>query len=161
MTLFSTPQYVFDSGPLIRLKDYPEDIFPSMWAKLHQMISNQQIISCREVYNEITQNYSGDDLISRWAKSNSAMFKTPQLAELNKVREILAKFPNLVKEDVFLSPKPQADPFVIAQAQVNNCILVHQEQYKPNAPKIPNVCAHFGVAEISLHEFFRKEGWVF
>lgn len=161
MTLFNTPLYVFDSGPLIKMKDYPEDIFPSMWAKFHEMISTNQIISCREVYNEITQNYAVEDDISRWAKRNSSLFLTPQVAELEKVREILTKFPLLIREEETLSTKPQADPFVIAQAWENSCVLVHQEKLKPNAPKIPNVCAHFGVKELSLHAFFRERGWTF
>ena len=49
--------------------------------------------------------------------------------ELSK--EILLKFPNLLNEDVILLGKPLADPFDIAQAKIHNCLLVHQEKFKP------------------------------
>ena len=161
MSLFYSPKYVFDTGPLIWMRNYPPDIFPSVWANLQSMFVAQEIISCREVYNELTQKFEREDEISKWAKANDHFFLRPEPAELIKVREILAAFPQLVSEDVFLATTPQAAPFVIAQAVVNNCILVHQEKYKVNAPKIPNVCERFGVREMSLHDFFRTQGWTF
>lgn len=161
MSLFYSPRYVFDTAPLVRMNNYPADIFPTVWGRLNAMFVNQEIISCREVLNELTQKFAGDDEVSRWAKANNSYFLRPEPAELVKVREILAKFPDMVKEDVFLSTIPEADPFVVAQALVNNCVLVHQEMYKKNSPKIPNVCEHFGVKEMSLHDFFREQGWTF
>ena len=73
----------------------------------------------------------------------------------------MEKHPDLVKEEAILLGKPYADPFVIAQAKSNKCILVHNEKFKPNAHKIPNVCKTFGVDEISLFQFFRREKWHF
>ncbi len=161
MSLLFPPKYIFDSGPFIRLRDYPPDIFPSVWDNLNRMFKSGEIVSCREVYNELTMNFAGDDETSKWAKKNSTFFHKPNASELAKVSQILLKFPHLIKEEISLSTSPQADPFVIAQASVNGCVLVHQEKYKPNAPKIPNVCEHFGVKEMSLHNFFREQGWRF
>jgi hypothetical protein len=161
MSLFYQPKYVFDTGPLIKMGDYPVDVFPTVWAKLNDLFIAQEAISCGEVLNELTNNVHGDDAISKWAKKNRHFFLAPEPNELRQVREILKKFPMLVSEDVFLSTKPQADPFVIALALVRDCVLVHGEKFKPNAPKIPNVCKHFDVKEMSLHDFFRAQGWVF
>jgi len=152
------PKYVFDSGPFIGLKNYPPDVFSSLWSNLSQLIQDGNIISSSEVLREI-ENY--DDEIAEWAKLNKQIFIKPTIEEQLLIQQILAKHPDLVKEEAILLGKPYADPFVIAQAKSHNCILVHSEKLKPNAHKIPNVCQDFGVAEIALFEFFRKEKWNF
>ncbi len=156
--LFNTSKYIFDSGPFIDLKNYPIDIFTTLWDNILQMIKNGDIISSSEVLREL-ENY--DDEIATWAKTQKKIFKKPSINEIETVKIILAKHPDLVKQENVLSGKPYADPFVIAQAKHNNCILVHREKYKPNAHKIPNVCQTFNVKEISLFDFFRLEKWKF
>lgn len=152
------PKYIFDSGPFIWLKNYPQDVFSSLWNNFARMIEDAEIISSSEVLREL-EDY--DDEIAVWAKANKQIFIKPSLDEQQLVRQILAKHPDLVKEEAILLGKPYADPFVIAQAKVHNCILVHSEKFKPNAHKIPNVCKSFDVKEITLFEFFRKEKWSF
>jgi len=152
------PKYVFDSGPFIGLKNYPRDVFSSLWSNFSQLIQDGNIVSSSEVLREI-ENY--DDEIAEWAKLNKQIFIKPTIEEQILVQQILAKHPDLVKEEAILLGKPYADPFVIAQAKSHSCILVHSEKLKPNAHKIPNVCQDFGVAELALFEFFRKEKWKF
>ena len=152
------PKYGFDSGPFINLKNYPADVFSSLWTNLTQLIKDGEIVSSSEVLKEIG-NY--DDEIADWAKTNKQIFIKPSIEEQILVQQILAKHPDLVKEEAILLGKPYADPFVIAQAKSHNCTLVHSEKLKPNAHKIPNVCQDFDVKEISLFEFFRKEKWTF
>jgi len=156
--LFNNSKYIFDSGPFIDLKNYPTDIFTTLWDNISQMIENGQIISSSEVLREL-ENY--DDEIAIWAKTQKKIFTKPTVSELEMVKQILNIHPELVKQENILSGKPYADPFVIAQAKHNNCILVHREKYKLNAHKIPNVCLSFNVKEISLFEFFRLEKWKF
>ena len=157
MELFH-PKYIFDSGPFIDLKNYPQDVFPSLWSNFSHLIMDGDIISSTEVLREL-EDY--DDEIAKWAKLNRQIFIKPIIEEQIMVQEILNKHPDLVKEEAILLGKPQADPFVIAQAKYHQCILVHNEKYKANAHKIPNVCKDFKVEEMSLFEFFRKEGWNF
>lgn len=157
MKLFHT-KYIFDSGPFIDLKNYPPDVFSSLWSNFSQLIKDGDIISSSEVFKEI-KDY--DDEIAEWAKLNKQIFIKPTIEEQILVQQILAKHPNLVKEEAILLGKPYADPFVIAQAKAHNCTLVHSEKFKPNAHRIPNVCKDFGVTEISLFEFFRREKWNF
>jgi len=158
MELFQSTKYIFDSGPFIDLKNYPSDIFASLWDKLLNMIDNGEILSSSEVLREL-EDY--DDEIAKWAKANKKIFLKPTLEEQKEVQKILEKHPDLVKEEAILLGKPYADPFVIAQAKLHNCTLVHNEKYKPNAHKIPNVCKTFNVDEIPLFEFFRREKWKF
>lgn len=157
MELFH-PRYIFDSGPFIDLKNYPEDVFTSLWNNFNQMIREAGIISSSEVFREL-EDY--DDEIAVWAKANKQIFIKPTLEEQAGVKKILVRHPDLVKEEAILLGRPQADPFVIAQALSHECVLVHNEKLKPNAHKIPNACKDFGVQEISLFEFFRREKWKF
>lgn len=157
--LFNTIKYVFDSGPFIDLNNYPPDVFQTFWDKLNEMLKHGEIISSIEVFREI-EDYN-DEFVAEWSKNNKKYFLKPTIEEQELTKEILKLFPNLIKEDTILSGKPQADPFVIAQAKVNNCVLVHQEKFKPNSHRIPNVCDHFKVEQIPLFEFFRREKWKF
>jgi hypothetical protein len=158
MDLFQ-PKYVFDTGPFIDLKNYPRDIFTSLWDNFERMINEGSIVSSTEVFRELEKQ---DDEITSWAKGNKKIFLKPTLEEQNFVRQILAKHPHLVKAGAILSGSPEADPFVIAQAKAYDCTLVHREKFKPNSHKIPAVCADFGVEEIyTIQDFFRKEKWSF
>ncbi|MFH1068970.1 MAG: DUF4411 family protein, partial [Candidatus Glassbacteria bacterium] len=67
----------------------------------------------------------------------------------------------MIRNKERLSGKPVADPFVIAKAKINNCIVVTNEHFKPNAATIPNVCHHFRVKCMNLEAFMESEGWTF
>lgn len=151
-------QYVFDSGPLIDLKNYPRDIFPTIWGQLEQMFQSGQIISCHEVLREI-ENF--DDEIAAWAKGNKDYFHRPSLDEQRTVAGILKKHPELVRQANIVSGKPVADPFVIAQALFHKRTLVHREKAKPNAHNIPTICSVEKIPNINLFEFFRDVQWSF
>jgi hypothetical protein len=50
---------------------------------------------------------------------------------------------------------------VIACAKVNSGTVVTEEQIKPHAAKIPNVCKHFDIPCVDLEGFMRQQGWAF
>ncbi len=155
-------KYVFDSGPLIDLfwHYYPER-FPSLWEKFHAIVSDKEIISVREVYNEID---SRNDALAKWAKEQKDVFFSPStVEELRFVSEIfkIPHFQAMVRKKERLSGKPVADPFVIARAKVLNCSVVTVESYKENAAGIHNVCTRFSIQCINLEEFMQKENWSF
>ena len=56
-----------------------------------------------------------------------------------------------------------ADPFVIAVAKVRKMAVVTGEKRKgnPARPKIPDVCAAYGIKCLSLLELMKSEGWKF
>lgn len=100
------------------------------------------------------------------------MFSTPTGAELLFVAEIfrIRHFQGLIGAQQRLKGTPVADPFVIACAKVNQATVVTEEGWqrggkslvlKPNAAKIPNVCAHFKIPCIDLEEFMHQQGWTF
>jgi hypothetical protein len=56
---------------------------------------------------------------------------------------------------------PVADPFLVARAKLIGACVVTEEKFKPNAPKIPNVCQHFDVECMDMQGFLREAGWTF
>jgi Domain of unknown function (DUF4411) len=155
-------KYIFDSGPLIDLfKHYYPERFPSLWEKFDALVSKGEIISVREVYNEIDDK---EDALSYWAKDQKDILFLPSTVnELRFVSNIfeIRHFQAMVRKQEQLQGKPVADPFVIARAKISNCPVVTTEVFKDNAAKIPNVCKHFSIPCINLEEFMEKEGWTF
>ena len=67
----------------------------------------------------------------------------------------------MIPRKVMLEGRPCADPFIIAKAKVLNGIVVTLEEIKPNAAKIPNVCAGLNIKCINLETFMMQQGWKF
>ena len=91
------------------------------------------------------------------------VFTTPSPEETKFVSEIfqIQHFQGLISERNRLKGSPVADPFVIACAKVKNGTVVTYEKFKPNANKIPNVCAHFKIPCINFEEFMKTQNWKF
>ena len=134
--------------------------FPSLWEKFDQAVQAESILSVREVLNEVEQR---GDRLSEWAKNNRGFFRPPAPEELVFVAEIFAvpHFQSLVRKQERLQGKPVADPFVIAKAKVLRGCVVTEEDKKPNASRIPNVCEHFDAACLNLEGFMERENWTF
>lgn len=154
--------YVFDTSSIRSLQHFYPSVFKTIWDGLDGLVQQQHLISTREVWNELgRQNVSADVLA--WAKQNKRIFATPNAAELQFVAQIfqITHFQNLIGEQQRLKGTPVADPFVIACAKIKGGKVVTEEQLKPNAAKIPNVCAHFNVPCIDLERFMQQQGWAF
>jgi hypothetical protein len=154
--------YVFDTSSIRSLQHFYPSVFKTIWDGLDGLVQRQNLISTREVWNELgRQNVSADVLA--WAKQNKQIFTTPNAAELQFVAQILQikHFQSLIGEQQRLKGTPVADPFVIACAKIKGGTVVTEEQLKPNAAKIPNVCAHFKVPCIDLEKFMQQQGWTF
>jgi hypothetical protein len=154
--------YVFDTSSLIILKHYYPDRFGTLWSGLGRLVDAGDLISTREVLNEL-QAYNDVDFIQDWAKLNKRIFMTPGNNELDFVAQIFTvkHFHTLIGTAELLKGKPVADPFVIAAAQVRNGKVVTQEKAKPNSAKIPTVCHHFSVPCINLEDFMSEQNWTF
>jgi len=159
--------YSIDTSALINMKIlYPQDIFLSLWRNLETLINQGRLISPQEVFEELRKK---DDELLEWAETYKSMFKNLDADQLEKVRDILRRFPRLIDPQ---KTTPDADPFVIALAMCKerqrtfwdeHRIVVSEEKLAgPGArPKIPDVCKSYGVECISLTELFRKENWQF
>jgi hypothetical protein len=97
--------YVFDSDSLIDLfKNFYVNRFPSLWERFDQMVKEGQIISVREVYNEIKER---GDRLSKWAKEKQSLFQESSPEELAFVVEIfkVTHFQSLIRKKERLQGK--------------------------------------------------------
>jgi len=154
--------YVFDISSICSLQHFYPSVFKTIWDGLDGLVQQQNLVSTREVWNELVrQNVSADVLA--WAKQNKQIFTTPNAAELQFVVQIfqIKHFQSLIGEQQRLKGTPVADPFIIACAKINGGTVVTEEQIKPHAAKIPNVCQYFNVPCIDLERFMQQQGWTF
>jgi hypothetical protein len=154
--------YVFDTVSLSSLKHYFPNIFKSVWTGLDGLVASGNIISTREVWNEL-QRGSPHPYTQPWFAANQNIFAVPQADELKFVGQIFAvpHFRALIGTQQQLNGTPVADPFVIALASAKRGTVVTEEVFKPNAAKIPNVCAHFKIPCMNLEQFMHGQGWSF
>ena len=154
--------YVFDTSPFsILFRHYYPRRFPSLWQRFDALMVKDVITSTREVRREI--EVSSIETMRDWAKNNSVIFTTPTPHEANFVARIFAvrHFQHNVEIQKRFKGGNNADPFVIAKAYTINATVVTEERLKPNAAKIPNICAHFDVACINFESFMEAENWTF
>jgi len=144
---------------------HPVDVFPSVWRKIEDLINSNRLFAPREVYDEISRI---DDLLFDWSKKQPKMFIEPTVEQITIVKEILSKYPSLIRID----RKYDADPWVIAVAieMIRNPqqalekikrIVVTEEKLRGNKIKIPFVCQDYSIEAIDILNMFRMEGWTF
>jgi len=151
--------YCIDTCALIDLmkKLYPPDIFPSLWKDLENLVSYGRLIAPREVFKELEKYSDKKDELLKWVKKNRRIFKELTEEQLQLVRDILQKFPNLIDPNKTVA---DADPFIIALAISEGCSVITSEQLgSPEKPKIPNVCNDYKIKCLSLPDFFREQKW--
>ena len=150
--------YSFDTSAFLEawVRSYPPDLFPSLWAKIEQLIDAGTLVASEEVMEDLRKK---DDDVLAWAKEQRHMFR-PLTEEIQKAAsEILMEFERLADSR---TDRSRADPFVIALAKVENCTVVTEENIGTlTRPKIPIVCRHFGIPCIKLLQFIREQGWKF
>lgn len=156
--------YVFDTSSLSKLKHFFPGVFKSVWTGLDALVKSGDLISTREVWNEIERG-DVDPHTNKWLKDRKQIFTTPTADEQRFVAQIfqIPNFQSLIGEKQRLTGTPVADPFIIACAKVHKGTVVTEERLKPNAAKIPNVCEHpsISVPCIDLETFMKKQGWSF
>lgn len=152
-------RYCLDTSALLEgwARYYPPDVFPSLWTRLDGLVGRGDVVCPDEVLVELEKK---DDGLAAWIKQREKLVQ-PLTTELQlAVREILERFPRLVDS---LKLRSQADPFVIGLAKLTGSTVVSQEQASrsESKPKIPDVCAHFGIRCILLVDFIREQRWNF
>jgi len=155
--------YLIDSNIFIEAQNtyYCLDICPGFWEFLSQRFESGELISIRNVYDEISHK---DDVIYDWLKDRKPFF-SPVDDELTQRN--FSDIANYVQSEYtirkvnnpnigpFLSA---ADPWLIARAKTLSAILVtHEIKAGPGSfkPKIPDVCEQFGVTTMRTNELLR------
>ncbi|MBQ9683447.1 MAG: DUF4411 family protein [Neisseriaceae bacterium] len=164
-------KYVFDTCSIRALQHFYPAIFGSIWQKIDELVEHEEMISTKEVFNELKRQDISKEL-QEWVKNKKSIFKKPTAEETEFVSEILRtqNFAGLIGKKQQLKGQPVADPFVVACAKQYNATVVTEEGWdhdkdelepKPKAAKIPNVCQHFGIRCIDLETFMNEQGWRF
>ncbi|HNX31163.1 MAG TPA: DUF4411 family protein [Holophaga sp.] len=163
--------YIFDTSSIRSLQHFYPKIFKSIWDGLDALVGQENLVSTREVFNELERQAISKD-VQQWVKDNKSLFSVPSSSELQFVASIfqIKHFQTLIGTQQRLKGMPVADPFVIACAKQNKGTVVTEEGWlrpsdklvpKPNAAKIPNVCSHFKIPCIDLEEFMHQQKWAF
>jgi hypothetical protein len=133
---------------LARNKLYPPEIFESLWEDLQRPIKDGRIVSVKPVYKELEQKE--DDQAFAWAKENKSIFKPESPEAIIEVKRLMDLYEGLVSKG---ATKEQADPWGIAHARLDKCVVVAQELQKSatNARiKIQGVCAKEKLPHINV-----------
>jgi hypothetical protein len=130
---------------------YPPDVFPSLWAKLDELIASGEIVSSEEVYVELERK--ADDLHD-WVKARKQMLVPLSERVQHLAAELLSEYPRLVDT---LRGRSKADPFVIATAMDMNAIVVTGEVQtgRLDRPRIPDICLAKGIGCINFLQMIR------
>jgi len=155
--------YIFDTNSLSTiLKYYYVDRFPTFWEKFHVEIDNKSIISVRETKRELEDRFAAT-AIKLLTDHNEDFFEMPSVEELEFITTIYSvpHFQQNIERKKLLRGGYLADPFLIAKAHAAHGTVVSEEELKPHAAKVPNICEHFHIECIKLEEFLTRENWSF
>jgi len=153
--LVSTYKYAVDTCSFTQLgRSYPPDVFPGVWEKVEQLISDQVLCSSEEIYIEIVAE---DDALADWAKKRKQIFLPTNEDVQRYVKDILQTHSNLLELKI---NKSGADPFLIAMAMLHKCAVVTEEKPSggPERSKIPDVCRAYAIECIKVLEMLKREG---
>lgn len=150
--------YIFDTNVFLTLGHYYPSRFPTIWAKMNELVNSDKIQSVKEVKRELEIN-SHFEHIKQWVQDNSSIFRPPSKEEGVVVAQIFQKeqYRRLVKRQNLLKGLPVADPFIIAAAKVRHGIVVTQESLKIGGARIPTVCMELGIKCIDLEKLLEYE----
>lgn len=146
-------RYCFDTSAILDawVRQYPPDVMPDLWVKLADMIENDEIICCKDVYNELEKK---DDDILKWCKERKEKFLELDENVIVCLQDIMNKYPKIVDTS---KGKHTAAPIVIAFSKAYNCTLVTGEKGgSEKSPKIPYVCDKEKVRHIDILTFIRE-----
>lgn len=152
-------KYSLDTSALIEpwVRLYPPDVFAPVWDALEALTESGVVRASVEVKRELERQ---SDALYDWARARDGLFVEVDETQARKVKEIVNAHPGLVKPN---STKSQADPFVIALAEVGGAgikVVAYEGWAKSNAaPKIPNVCAARKIQVVTLVDVLRDEGF--
>jgi hypothetical protein len=163
LNLFCQPKYTIDTSSLLAIlnprEKYEKKTFQRLWDDICKLCKAGKLISHIEVFKEIKEGGIKDQIL--WAKSYKYIFQKYNLpGEGKKIQDIGRMGPDFV---FFLEQGKQksthADPWLIAQAKINNLILINEEE--PRKSSIPMVCRALGIRSINLLGLMNEEQWIY
>ena len=132
-------RYSFDTSALIDdiERFYPIANFPALWERIDELIDSGRLLVSEEAWNEAIYVDAPlkDWCMDKAAKRDRSVCPT-DAAIATVAGAIAARFPRWAQQGA----KNNADPFVIAVAEVRSCVVISGEKNGgPSQPKIPYV----------------------
>ena len=147
--------YCFDTSSFVEAyrRNYPWDVFPSLWGRMEDLIDKGKLVVPREVFEELK---APKDALLEWMKARDHVVVELDLDQQEALRTLQGHLPGFIDPE---STKNVADPFVIALAAARSATVVTEEKPRRNSGpfKIPDGCQAMGVRCICLLEFMRDQ----
>jgi predicted regulator of amino acid metabolism with ACT domain len=144
-------KYIIDTSSILSQKPNEPNrriVNKSMWEYIDSLISEQKIINCSEIIEEIKD----DDLAEWWRNLGGVIISVDDDIQNNVVKVVTQK-PDIID---FKQVKSSGDAFLIATAMKYNLIIITEES-KASSKKIPKVAKSLEISSINIIELCEKE----
>lgn len=130
------------------------DVFPEIWEGIDELIALNKLCTVAEVKKECKYQLHHRPEYVEWEMAHPHLFLKPGIEDFKMLQEIY-KIPQFcMKPKDIKNKKAHADGFLVAKAHVlKGCVVTEESPLSKDPAKIPNICKHFNVDCISLHEF--------
>lgn len=126
---------------------------------MEELVQQGRLIAPEDIFDELTDQQ--DDLYE-WAKAHRNLFVEIGPREEDRLRKMLAAFPQLADPIKSRSCASSADQILVALAAANRYVLVSEESAGSRTkPKIQELCDLFRVERIRFLDIVKREGWTF
>jgi hypothetical protein len=152
--------FVFDTSAFLNgWHDHlPPSTFGSVWTFIGEAMADERILAPREVLTELQAK---DDEVSAWARERASAFVEANEDVQRRAGEIYEMLPNPNLRD-------QADPFVIAEAEIRGlAVVTYEGRTFSGVPttrwwrQMPGICQELDVACVTLPEALTALGGSF
>jgi len=158
LSMFPSPyKYIIDTSAILSQKPsefHRRTVHKSQWEHIDELIKNQEIVMCSEIFAEIKD----EDIRNLLISLNCKVIETDDDIQKHVV-DVVTKCPQLINF-AEKSGTSSGDAFLIATAMKYNLIVITEEN-KQSTKKIPKVCQMLNVESINILELCEREGWVF
>ncbi|KZX15913.1 hypothetical protein MBCUT_11880 [Methanobrevibacter cuticularis] len=148
--------FIIDTDSLINLKrNYPTNVFISLWDNIKDMKLNKELISLKEVQAEL----STEDRIfwTTFHDMTGNFFIEATNEEMDNLKELECF---KVYDTLWCDGESLADPILICVGLHNDYTVITQENQRSEM-RIPFVCNELGVNCLSTNQFFENQNWKF
>lgn len=157
--------YCIDTSALIGwwIRRYPPKVFPSLQTEVEKLVAAGNLHASRMVLDELGAK---PDPLYVWAHAQAGFVLAVSQRVSDRATELIGQYPILIDPQ---ARRAQADPYVIALAEIENWTVVTQETFaatkttgkRKKRTYIPDVCSAINVRCIDFLEMIEKEGWKF
>jgi len=144
-------RYIIDASSILSQKPNESNrriVNKSMWEFIDSLISEQAIVTCSEILEEIKD----DDLAEWWRNLGGGIIPVDDDIQ-NNVVKVVTQQPDIID---FKQVKSSGDAFLIATAMKYNLIIITEES-KASPKKIPKIAELLGFESVNVVELCEKE----